>query len=79
MAGGQRRNDPTKVEATEPVAGPVEAAPDAAVRAARDAKDDGDDIPNRDFAEQVRKALNVGTNREAAEQLAPYFAGLAKP
>lgn len=78
MAGGQRRNDPTKAEATEPVAGPVEATPDAAVRAARDAKDDGDDIPNRDFSEQVRNALHVSTNREAMEQLAPYLAGLAK-
>lgn len=42
-------------------------------------RDDDEDVPNRDFAEQVRKGLNVGTNKAALEQLAPYFAGLAKP
>ena len=66
-----RKNDP-KVESAEVL--PPQAASESAARAG-----DDDDVPNREFAEQVRKALNVGTNAAALEQLKPYLSALAKP
>lgn len=69
--GGQRRSDP-KVESAA-VNPPAESAP-----ATANGGDDGDDMPNREFAERVRKELGVSTNAAAIEQLSPYFAGLAK-
>jgi len=57
-------------DVTPPVAGPNPAPTRAG---------DDDDMPNREFAETVRKALNVTTNQAAMEQLKPYLSALAKP